>query len=43
MLLTRGLFIRYQAHDIVPTERFRLGMSRIDRNIRATRIGEYNA
>lgn len=43
MLLTRGLFIRYQAHDIVPTERFRLGMTRIDRNTRALRVGEYNA
>ena len=43
MLLTRGLFIRYQAHDIVPTERFRLGMSRIERNTRALRVGEHNA
>lgn len=43
MLLTRGLFIRYQAHDIVPTERFRLGMTRIDRNTRALRVGEHNA
>lgn len=43
MLLTRGLFIRYQAHDIVPTERFRLGMTRINRNIRALRVGEHNA
>lgn len=43
MLLTRGLFIRYQTHDIVPTERFRLGMTRIDRNIRALRIGEHDA
>lgn len=43
MLLTRGLFIRYQQHDIVPTERFRLGMCQIERNTRALRIGEYNA
>ena len=43
MLLTRGLFIRYQTHDIVPTERFRIGMTRINRNIRATRIGEHDA
>lgn len=43
MLLTRGLFIRYQAHDIVPTERFRLGMTRINRNTRALRVGEHNA
>jgi hypothetical protein len=43
MLLTRGLFIRYQAHDIVPTERFRLGMTHINRNTRALRVGEHNA
>lgn len=43
MLLTRGLFIRYQAHDIVPTERFRLGMTQINRNTRALRVGEHNA
>lgn len=43
MLLTRGLFIRYQTHDIVPTERFRLGMTRINRNTTALRVGEFNA
>jgi len=43
MLLTRGLFVRYQTHDIVPTERFRLGMTRINRNTRALRVGEHNA
>jgi hypothetical protein len=43
MLLTKGLFIRYQTHDIVPTERFRLGMTQINRNTRALRVGEYNA
>ena len=43
MLLTRGLFIRYQTHDIVPTERFRLGMIRINRNTRALKVGEHNA
>lgn len=43
MQLTRGLFIRYQQHDIVPTERFRLGMCQIERNTRALRIGEHNA
>ena len=43
MQLTRGLFIRYQTHDIVPTERFRLGMTRISRTIRATRVGEHDA
>lgn len=43
MLLTRGLFIRYQMHDIVPTERFRLGMTQIARNTSALRVGEHNA
>jgi hypothetical protein len=43
MLLTKGLFIRYQTHDIVPTERFRLGMTQINRNTRALRVGEHNA
>lgn len=43
MLMTRGLFIRYQQHDIVPTQRFRLGMSMINRNTRALRLGEHNA
>jgi hypothetical protein len=43
MLMTRGLFIRYQMHDIVPTERFRLGMTRINRSTRALRVGEHNA
>lgn len=43
MMLTRGLFIRYQNHDIVPTERFRLGISKINRHTRALRLGEHNA
>lgn len=43
MLLTRGLFIKFQQHDIVPTERFRLGVSRLNRNVRALRVGEINA
>lgn len=38
--LIKGLFIRYQGHDIVPTERFRLGMNKIDRNTYVPRIGE---
>lgn len=42
-ILTRGLFIRFSNHDIVPTERFRLGMSRLERRTRVLRVGEYNA
>ena len=41
--LVRGLFIRYQGHDIVPTERFRLGMNKISRETFVTRVGESNA
>ena len=40
--LVRGLFVRYQAHDIVPTERFRLGMNKVDRTTYVTRVGEDN-
>lgn len=38
--LSSGLFIRFQNHDIVPTERFRLGLARIDRNTLVGRVGE---
>lgn len=38
--LTRGLFIRYQGFDIVPTERFRIGMSQISRTTTVSRVGE---
>lgn len=41
--LVRGLFIRYQGHDIVPTERFRLGMNKISRETFVTKVGESNA
>jgi len=40
MRLTKGLFIRFENHDIIPTERFRLGLNRIIRNTRVRRIGE---
>lgn len=40
--MVRGLFVRYQGYDIVPTERFRLGMNRINRNTTVTRVGEEN-
>lgn len=37
---TKGLFIRFANHDIVPTERFRLGLSMINRNVSIPRLGE---
>lgn len=39
-LLSRGLFVRFQNHDIMPTERFRLGLAKLERNIHARRVGE---
>ena len=41
--LVKGLFIRFQGHDIIPTERFRLGMVEINRNISVPKVGERNA
>ena len=41
--LTQGLFITYEGYDIVPTQRFRLGMSKINRAGNIHRIGEYDA
>lgn len=38
--LTKGLFIRFANHDIIPTERFRLGLAKIERQVHAGRIGE---
>lgn len=38
--LTRGLFIRYQNYDIVPTERFRIGMGHVNKSTNVSRIGE---
>lgn len=38
--LTRGLFIKFANHDIIPTERFRLGLAKINKNINVTRLGE---
>lgn len=38
--LTKALFIRYQGYDIVPTERFRIGMARINKNTVVQRVGE---
>jgi hypothetical protein len=41
--LTRGLFIRFTNHEVIPTERFRLGMARINRDTFARRLGERDA
>jgi hypothetical protein len=38
--LTKGLFIRFSNHEIIPTERFRLGVARINKNTFAARLGE---
>ena len=38
--LTRGLFIQFANHDIIPTERFRLGLAKINKNISVRRLGE---
>jgi hypothetical protein len=41
--LTKALFIRYSNHEIIPTERFRLTLAQINREIFAERLGEDNA
>lgn len=38
--LTKGLFIRFANHDIIPTERFRLTLVKIKRNTFVKRVGE---
>ena len=38
--LTRGLFVKFQNHDIIPTERFRLALASINRNATIERVGE---
>ena len=39
----RGSFIKLNGMDIIPTERFRLGMAKINRNGSLVRLGETNA
>lgn len=41
--LTRLRFIKHQGYDIIPTERFRRGLSKIERNTFAPKLGEINA
>jgi hypothetical protein len=38
--LVAGFFVRFSKYDILPTERFRLGMSQINRETRVRRLGE---
>lgn len=41
--MTKMLFIKFHNHDIIPTERFRKGLTHINRNTYAPKIGEINA
>lgn len=41
--LIRGSFVKLSSTDVIPTERFRLGMAKINRNASLVRIGETNA
>lgn len=38
--LTKGLFVQFSGYDIIPTERFRLGIASINRNTHLSRLGE---
>ncbi len=38
--LTKGLFVRFSGYDIIPTERFRIGVSQINKNSFVPRVGE---
>jgi hypothetical protein len=38
--LTKGLFIRFSNHEIIPTERFRLGVVKINKHTFPQRLGE---
>lgn len=39
-LLTKMNFVRYQGYDIVPTERFRIGVNKINKGTVVPRVGE---
>lgn len=41
--LMRQLFIKFKGYDIIPTERFRVGMNSIDKKITITKVGEPDA
>jgi DNA primase len=40
--LTKTLFIKYNNHEIIPTERFRMGLSKIERKTYVPKVGEIN-
>lgn len=40
--LIRGSFVKLVGNDVLPTERFRLGMRKIDKGITVNRLGENN-
>lgn len=39
-LLSKCLFIKFENHEIIPTERFRIGLNKINRNIVIRGVGE---
>lgn len=41
--LTKGLFIQFSGYDIIPTERFRKGVSALNRNTYLRKLGETDA
>ena len=42
-ILTKGLFVRFSNYDIIPTERFRLGVAQINKNTYLKKLGEPDA
>lgn len=41
--LTKALFITFNHNEIIPTERFRIGLSKIEKQTYAPKVGEINA
>ena len=41
--LTQGLFIQFEGYDIIPTQRFRIGLAKINRTGTIHKLGEYDA
>lgn len=42
-ILTKGLFLKFSSYDIIPTERFRLGVVKINKKTYVTKLGEPDA
>ena len=40
--LTKALFVKFNNHEIIPTERFRIGLGKINKQTYAPKIGEIN-